>query len=258
MSNDTTKDESDPFVPPVELMFDGTVNAEDYRAIGVGFTNEYIIKRGQLKPHERVLDLGCGIGQKARVLKDWLNGAGSYEGLDIVPVGIQWCQSAYAAIPNFNFTLEDRLYNSHYNPQGTISASDYSLPYKDEEFDVVFLASVFTHLLPDEFARYASQISRILKPGGRCIASAFLINATTTQLVRDDKGHIPFVEADTRHWVWDRENPSKAVALSEDFFASTMRSNNLRVCEICYGFWSGQPDLLRAFQDCAIALKMPS
>ena len=258
MSNDTTKDQSDPFVPPVELMFDGTINAEDYQSIGMGFTSEYIVKRGRLKPHERVLDLGCGIGQKARVLKDWLNENGSYEGLDIVPTGIEWCQKAYAAIPNFKFTLEDRLYNSHYNSKGTISARDYSLPYEDEDFDLVFLASVFTHLVPDEFARYVSEISRVLKPGGRCVASAFLISDTTRALLQEGRGHIPFVEVDSRHFVWELENPSRAVALSEDFFRSTMRRCNLRICEVCYGFWSGEPDLLRAYQDCAIALKMPS
>jgi SAM-dependent methyltransferase len=258
VTDNTTKEEVDRFVPPVELMFDGTTTAEDYRAIGVGFTREYIINRGRLEPQERVLDLGCGIGQKARVLKDWLNANGSYEGLDIVPTGIEWCRAAYAEIPNFRFTLEDRLHSSHYNPSGQVHARDYTLPYKDEDFDMVFLASVFTHLLPDEFARYISEISRVLKPNGRCVASAFLMNASTKEQVRENKAHIPFVEIDNRYWVWDRENPSKAVGLSEFFCRSTMRANRLIPCEISYGFWSGQPDLLRAYQDCIIAVKAPS
>lgn len=257
MTDSETTESADPFVPPVELMFDGTTNADDYRAIGFGFTNEYIFKRGQLKPHERVLDLGCGIGQKARVLKDWLDANGSYEGLDIVPAGIEWCQAAYAAIPNFRFTLEDRLHSSHYNPSGKVSARDYMLPFADEDFDMVFLASVFTHLLPDEFARYISEISRVLKPNGRCIASAFLMNTETRDQVLTNKATIPFVEIDDQHWVWDIDNPSKAVALSEIFCRSTMRACGLRLCDLSYGFWSGQPDLLRAYQDCLIAVKMP-
>lgn len=256
MTGNTAEESDDAFVPPVELMFDGTTSVEDYRAIGFGFTNEYIIKRGRLKPDERVLDLGSGIGQKARVLKDWLNASGSYEGLDIVPTGVEWCRTAYADIPNFRFTLEDHLYSSHYNPTGLVKARDYSLPYEDEDFDMVFLASVFTHLLPDEFARYISEISRVLKPNGRCVASAFLMNPETINCVRASKAHIPFVEIDDRHWVWDTANPSKAVALSESYCRSTMQANNLWPCEVSYGFWSGQPDLLQAYQDCMIALKV--
>ena len=34
-----------------------------------------------------------------------------------------------------------------------------------------------------------------------------------------------------------------------------MRSHNLHVCELIYGYWSGQPDMLNAFQDCLIAVK---
>ena len=53
MSDSTEKDGHDPFILLLDLMFDGTITSADYVAIGLGFTNEYIIKRGRLKPHEK-------------------------------------------------------------------------------------------------------------------------------------------------------------------------------------------------------------
>jgi ubiquinone/menaquinone biosynthesis C-methylase UbiE len=45
-----------------------------------------------LKPHERVLDLGCGIGRMAVSHPRYLGDRGSYEGLEVFLKGIAWCQ----------------------------------------------------------------------------------------------------------------------------------------------------------------------
>jgi ubiquinone/menaquinone biosynthesis C-methylase UbiE len=245
----------DPLIPPVELMFDGTVTAEQFAQVGGGFTHEYLIRRARLKPNERVLDLGCGIGQKARVLTTYLGAGGSYEGIDIVPKGIEWCRSAYADFRNFHFTLADDLYSSHYNPAGKILAKHYRLPYGDAEFDLVFLASVFTHLMPDEVAHYLSELSRVLKPDGRCVASAFLLNSETRPRIDAGKTNPVFLLQDGDYGVIDQNNPTMGILLDEAFLRRAMAANNLRICEITYGFWSGQADLLKALQDCVIALK---
>ena len=66
--------------------------------------------------------------------------------------------------------------NSRYNPSGEIDASDYRFPYPDESFDIVFAASIFTHCLPEATINYIREAGRVLKPGGRCLFSFFLLD----------------------------------------------------------------------------------
>ena len=70
-------------VPPVELLFDGSRSAEEFKANGEGFTRFMLVQYARLQPTERVLDIGCGNGQKARALTKYLGTSGSDEGVDI-------------------------------------------------------------------------------------------------------------------------------------------------------------------------------
>jgi SAM-dependent methyltransferase len=128
----------DDLIPPQELMFDGTNTVEDFNSVGEGFTWALLIGRGRLQANERVLDVGSVIGQKARVLTKYLT-SGSYEGLDIVAKGIDWCREHYKRYPNFRLQLAD-LYSSHYNPKGRFKDTEYRLPYPypDARFDMVW------------------------------------------------------------------------------------------------------------------------
>ena len=48
----------------------------------------------------------------------------------------------------------------------------------------MFLTSVFTHLLPHDLTHYLAEINRVLRPGGRCVATFFLHDAETAGHVR--------------------------------------------------------------------------
>jgi trans-aconitate methyltransferase len=52
----------DQLIPPDDLLAAYAVNAEQFADHGSGFVREVLVKRGNLQPHERVLDLGCGPG----------------------------------------------------------------------------------------------------------------------------------------------------------------------------------------------------
>ena len=54
--------------PPAELTFCGD---GDYRAIGAEFLGHFV-RLADLRPHERVLDIGCGIGRMAVPLTQFL------------------------------------------------------------------------------------------------------------------------------------------------------------------------------------------
>ena len=120
-----------------------------------------------------MLDIGCGIGRMAVPLTRYLNEQGSYEGFDIVAEGIDWCTKKITPkYPRFSFHLAD-VYSQKYNPEGTFSASEYPFPFKDESFDLVFLTSVFTHMLPPDVENYMKEISRVLKRNGSCLITFF-------------------------------------------------------------------------------------
>ena len=86
----------------------------------------------------------------------------------------------------FRFAVAD-VHNGQYNPDAETQASEYTFPYGDEEFDVVVLTSVFTHMLPDDVAHYLDEIARVLKPGGRTLITWFLLNEETERLLDEQR-----------------------------------------------------------------------
>ena len=51
-----------------------------------------------------------------------------------------------------------------------------AFPCADNSFDLVFLTSVFTHMFAGDVENYLSEISRVLKPGGKCLITWFLLD----------------------------------------------------------------------------------
>src|SRR5207253_6977031 len=94
-----------PMIPREALMHDGPPTYAAYQAGAEEFFKIYVDLCG-LKPHERILDVGFGIGRKTYLLTDYLSGEGAYDGIDIVPEGIDFCTRAISSrFPNFRFHL---------------------------------------------------------------------------------------------------------------------------------------------------------
>jgi len=84
------------------------------------------------------------------------------------------------------------ILSRRYNPKGRYRAEEYTFPYKDEFFDFVFLTSVFTHILPKGVRNYTSEISRVMKPGGRCFIMYFMLNEESLGLIEKGKSDWEF------------------------------------------------------------------
>ena len=54
------------------------------------------------------------------------------------------------------------------------------LDFPDATFDFVCATSVFTHMLPAGVANYLREIRRVLRPGGRCLATFFVLRSDLT------------------------------------------------------------------------------
>jgi SAM-dependent methyltransferase len=215
---------------------------------------QILIDIGGLRPEERVLDVGCGPGRVARGLVGYLSPAGSYEGFDVVPQAIAWCRQKIAPRhPNFRFTHVD-IRNDMYNPKGSIEPSTFAFPYSSDEFDLVFLFSVFTHMLPVDVDRYLGEIRRVLRPGGRCLMTFFLLTEASEEAMREGRATRTFPHQAVGYRSGSIKVHERAVAYGEEVVRRAIDRVGLRVREpILHGSWAGGRAPLG--QDIVVVLK---
>ena len=232
--------------PRRSLLF---VGRGDFVRIGREFLDIFKTE-ASLLPSDTVLDVGSGIGRMAIPLTDYLENR--YEGFDVVPEGVNWCQKYISSgFPNFNFQLAD-IHNRSYHPSGKVRANAYVFPYEQDSFSFVFATSVLTHLLPDAVDNYISQIARVLKPDGRCLLTFFLLNDRSRENLECGHAQADFKIENGTYSIVDKDMPENAVAYDEGFVEALLDSHGLCPTSVSYGSWSGSLGCL-SFQDVVIA-----
>ena len=211
---------------------------------------EYLINNFHLKDSDAILDIGCGCGNTAMWLTQHLSASARFEGFDVAAEPIEWCRNHISrSHSQFQFGVAD-IFNRSYNPRGAVKASRYRFPYESETFDIVLARSVFTHLVPRDMENYLAEAARVLKIGGRCIFSFFLMNDRSRQLVKAGKSSIAFVHQKGPYFVVDRARQESAVAYDEDYVLKCASQLGLAVTRpIEYGLWSSGTSLFHEYQD---------
>lgn len=214
------------------------VPAEEAGELGEEFAG-YCRDLCGLSPDGRILDMGCGWGRLAFALKDYLTPAGSYEGIDTWRTHVEWAQERIAARQrNFKFHIAD-IHNANYNPDGQLQATSFTFPYADASFDVVYTRSMFTHMQPEEFEHYAEQMARVLRPGGRLLASFFLLNEESLELIP----HVPeppyFLHPSGVVTTTESERRG-VVAHQEEYARRVIVRNGIELDPTYYGYWCGR------------------
>jgi 2-polyprenyl-3-methyl-5-hydroxy-6-metoxy-1,4-benzoquinol methylase len=99
----------------------------------------------------KIYDLGCGCGRTAQALvrSDW---QGEYTGADVVQ---ELLDELYFRCPEYSTVL-------NFTP---------NIIADNNELDIIFHWSVFTHLYPGEAYLYTADAFRALKPGGKMVFS---------------------------------------------------------------------------------------
>lgn len=247
--------------PPPDLMAlgSGVPDAEVFDRVGQEFLTLFKRYCG-LKATDHVLDIGCGPGRMARALSSFLSRTeGSYDGMDVSADAIDWClDNISPALPSFQFHFID-VCNTTYNPHGSHDPSSFTFPFGDGSFEAVFLASVFTHMLPDGLRNYLAEIRRVLKVGGRCLATYFLLNAEQAAAASAAPGpafHFPFRSAG-KYAIEREERPEDVVAYEESFVRALYDEVDLAIVEpMLYGSWCGRRSFVSS-QDIVIATRNP-
>jgi SAM-dependent methyltransferase len=228
-------------VPPRRLQF---VGDGDFVAVGDEFLS-HLVALCELRPEDRVLDVGCGIGRLARALAGYLSVDGAYAGLDVNADRIAWCRRRYAHFPQFAFVHAD-VRNARYNAGGAIDPVAYAFPFEDGSFDVAVLISVLTHLTADPALHYLGQVRRVLAPGGRMLATFFVVDPEAPA------PGLAFGPVSDGMAVVDPALPEEAVAYESDWVLEALRAAGLDLVALHPGLWTGRPDGL-SFQDVVVA-----
>jgi SAM-dependent methyltransferase len=238
--------------PPEEMMF---VGDGSWRAVGSEFLRHFKTL-GHLKPDHHVLDVGSGIGRMAAPLTRYLTMQGSYTGFDIVKNGVGWCQENITRRhPNFTFMHSD-VVNKHYNPFGSMKASEYDFPFGNARFDFVFLTSVFTHMFPSDLENYLGEIARVLKPGGRCLITFFLITAEAQAGIQAGTSALHFTQPSPGYYTANPFDPEVAMGFDEPYIRNLFTARSLTINEpISFGSWCGRKRYV-SFQDIVVATKL--
>jgi SAM-dependent methyltransferase len=174
-----------------------------------------------------ILDLGCGPGAMALVLRDELEIPGQYLGIDVHVRSIAWCRRAFASDPRLRFELAEVA--SAYGP-GAAPISDYRLPVADAWADLVIAKSLFTHLSPSESARYLGEIRRVLRPDGAALVTAFLFEGGEAAAFPHGDGKFRWRSA---------HRPASAAAYSKECFAEMIDDAGLWIATWSWGFFPG-------------------
>jgi SAM-dependent methyltransferase len=240
----------DSMVPPKGMIY---VGSGDFTERGNDIL-DLLVKYAGLMPESSILDIGCGIGRLAVPLTNFLNEKGSYDGFDIVKKGIDWCNKYITpGYPNFRFLHID-LKNDLYNNKTETEARSFVFPYKDDIFDCVVLTSVFTHMMPDDVDNYIHQISRVMRSGGKCLVTFFLVNDDILKVMEQENTSFVFNHSFGNYLLMDKSVKEANVAYKEYFLHGLYDKYGLKQEEVYYGQWSGSDNGV-SFQDVVILSK---
>jgi len=224
-------------LPPRGLSF---VGGGDFEQTGREFLAHFA-ELGGLRPDDDVLDVGCGIGRMAIPLTGYLKG-GSYSGFDVGREMVRWCSRHITPRHSeFEFAWAP-VHNRKYNPFGDVSATEFRFPYPDASFDFAFATSLFTHLVHDEAQHYLEETARVLRPGGSCFLTFFLLSPEAEREMEAGRAAFRFEHEIDGAATTDPRLPEEAIAYRVDDLHAMIERAGLELREpIHFGGWANAP-----------------
>jgi SAM-dependent methyltransferase len=210
-----------------------------------------------VQPSQSVLDIGSGIGRVARALTTVLSEDGSYRGFDVDPRAVVWCRRSYREFANFSFSYAPVGY-VNVRGQAPVRGEAFVFPYPDATFDLAFSMSVYTHLSYPIVDHYIAETSRVLRPGGLCVNTFFVMDEFAVDAMAAGRADRRYVGQGTGIYVADPENANYGIGFSPDLITSLHNAHDLTIIPpLRFGDWSGRNVDSFVYQDVVVARKSP-
>lgn len=192
---------------------------------------EFLVELCGLQPTDHVLDIGCGVGRLAVPLTRYLNSEGRYDGFDVIPHLIDWCDTEIGAKhENFRFHVAD-VFSSTNTIEGGADPASYRFPFEDQTFDLAYAGSLFTHLTPAATENYLREVARTLKPGGRLVATFNTYNEETERHLPGRRLEQYWPHGRGNHRLKEEHAPESNVAYAESYVREAYANAGLTVLE---------------------------
>lgn len=182
-----------------------------------------LVEKCGLTTESRILDIGCGVGRLPLGILSEMKSPAEYSGVDVDTRSITWCQRHIQRDhPRFHFERINVL-NQRYNPNGTKIDRGFHLPFADCSFDVIYLYSVFSHMMSDHIQAYLYEFRRLLVPGGQAFFTAFV------------EENVPDVTENPQGYKMNWNGALHCVRYQSDYFNSLIAQTGFRVRLFEYG-----------------------
>jgi ubiquinone/menaquinone biosynthesis C-methylase UbiE len=113
--------------------------------------------------------------------------------------------------------------NPRYNPKGATIGIDFKLPFDDNEFDIIYLYSVFSHMTTDDVEVYLKEFKRLLTRSGKIFLTAFIADGVSDMTINPPDYQL-------KNW----SGPLHCVRYNKDFFSALLAENDFVLDRIDY------------------------
>lgn len=164
---------------------------------------DHLMALNLLNSECRILDFGCGQGRFVNGLMYSNTKFSSYLGIDTDLNSINWCKrflSIYST--KFQF-LHLASYNARYNEK---AIGLKNIPGNKEQIDLVFLNSVFSHMVKKDVEFYLNEFYSLLNENGRIYLTAFVetdvppVEENPPNYISSSTGHLHRVRYEKKYF----------------------------------------------------------
>ena len=207
-------------IPAPHLRFGGQNFAKDEDFLASAEREgQRLVDSFGLNEASRVLEIGSGPGRLATGILRVFGEIQCYVGLDVRKDAIQWGNKHIGSRhPTFRFHHVD-VHNDRYNPNGESWSAERALPVGHERFDIVYLYSVFSHMILEDVRRYLGAIRDVLRPEGRGFFTTFV------------EEHVPDFEINPEGYKRDWKGELHCVRFERNFLERLVEDFGFRMDE---------------------------
>ncbi len=211
-------------LPAKHLRFGGPEFKDDTFFLASGRREaQRLIEKCGVTSESSILDVGCGVGRLPIGILSHMENPPQYWGIDVDKDSINWC-ARYIARDQSRFHFERvNVLNRRYNPDGRMFGDGFHLPHADCAFGVIYLYSVFSHMMPEDIKAHLCEFRRLLEPAGRIFLTAF-VEEGVPQVMENPPGY-------RMNW----SGALHCVRYEKEFFESLVASAGFEVRIFEYG-----------------------